>query len=115
MSSMDPVQIYEEDIPTDPENPRHEHPRHELCSTIHLQSAFATPAQTNESDERRSNASLLSFARWLAKSNGHQERHEERIAYTTQHKGNRLCRVVDYSDKRPVDVLVISVSGGPKH
>lgn len=96
-----------------PPNPGSPPPKH--SPAIHLQSAFATPEDQRECDERRSNESLLSFANWLVKSAGHEDMHQNRMVYTTRHESNQVRRVVGHSAGCPVDLLVVSVSGGTNY
>lgn len=75
---MCPVRSYE-CVPTNPGSPP---PKY--SPAIHFQSAFATPADENECDERRSNEWFLSFANWLVKSTGHEDMHQNRMVCTTR-------------------------------
>lgn len=102
-----PVHIYKnEDIST---KPRNSHDHH--FPIFQMYASSSTPASTRAGGkEKESNESLLSLARWLAKSEGHGGSYERIAIY---HSDNDTCHVLGSTDGGFVKLLEMSLSWEP--
>ena len=103
-----PVHSYKnEDMSTKPKNSRNHH-----FPIFQMHASSGTSASTRAGGRKKeSSESLLSLARWLAKSEGHGESYERIAIY---HSDNDTCHVLGSTDGGFVNLLEMSLSREPK-